>query len=160
MNIRTELRTGDLSFLQQSHTEFYHREYQYTIPFEYYVGKAISAFYESYTPERSRIWIVEQAGRRLGSLVLQDRGEAAQLRFFLLLPEAQGQGIGGQLLQNFLDFCREKGYQSAYFWTTDEQVVAGHLYRSVGFRVTEEKESQHFGRKTLEQRYELRFSRV
>ncbi|MEM1357247.1 MAG: GNAT family N-acetyltransferase [Bacteroidota bacterium] len=115
MKIRTDLRIGDLSFLQQSHTEFYYREYQYTVPFEYYVGKAISEFYESYTPERSRIWIVEKAGRRVGSLVLQDRGTTAQLRFFLLLPEVQGKGIGGQLLQHFLDFCQEKEYESAYF---------------------------------------------
>ncbi|MEM9259286.1 MAG: GNAT family N-acetyltransferase [Bacteroidota bacterium] len=157
MKIRTDLRVGDLSFLQQSHTEFYYREYQYTVPFEYYVGKAISEFYESYTPERSRIWMVEKAGRRVGSLVLQDRGTAAQLRFFLLLPEVQGEGIGKSLLQQFLAFCRDKGYQSAYFWTTDEQLAAGHLYRSVGFQVTEEKESMNFGRKTLEQRYELWF---
>lgn len=157
MNIRTGLQAGDLSFLQQSHAEFYFREYQYAIPFEYYVGKAISEFYESYTPERSRIWIVEKEGRRLGSLVLQDRGTAAQLRFFLILPEAQGQGLGKTLLQQFLTFCQAKGYQSAYFWTSNEQLVAGRLYRSVGFRVVEEQESTTFGRKVLEQRYELQF---
>lgn len=157
MTIRTVLQVGDLSFLQQSHTEFYFREYQYTIPFEYYVGKAIAEFYEGYTPERSRIWIVEAEGRRLGSLVLQDRGASAQLRFFLLLPEAQGQGIGKELLKQFLAFCQSKGYTSVYFWTTNEQLVAAHLYQSFGFRVVEEKESLTFGRKTLEQRYLLEF---
>lgn len=157
MNIRTNLQPGDLSFLLSSHTEHYLKEHGYTVPFEYYVGKAINEFYENYDPTRSCIWIVEENGYRLGSLVLQDRGTTAQLRLFLLLPAARGHGVGKALLRSFIAFCKEKTYRSAYFWTTDEQLAAARLYRSVGFQITEERTSETFGRPILEQRYELVF---
>ena len=157
MNIRTTLQPGDLSFLLSAHAAHYLKEHGYTVPFEYYVGKAINEFYENYNPARSRIWIVEENGFRLGSLVLQDRGTSAQLRLFLLLTDARGHGMGKDLLRRFIVFCNEKNFQSAYFWTTDEQVAAAHLYRSFGFQIAEERTSRTFGRPILEQRYELVF---
>lgn len=154
MTIRTQLLPGDLSFLISSHTDFYVREHGYTDKFEYYVAKSAVEFYEAYQPEESRIWIVEEdKGLRVGSLVLQHRGTAAQLRYFLLLPAAQGQGVGGRLLSMFQAYCQEKGYSSAYLWTTAEQEVAGRLYQSRGFQLVEEKPSEAFGKPLVEQRY-------
>ena len=157
MNIRTDLQPGDLSFLISSHTEHYLKVHGYATPFENIIAKAVVEFYESYDPDQSRIWIVEENGYRLGSLLLQDRGKEAHLRMFLLLPDARGSGIGRELLRRFIAFCHDKNYVSAYFWTTDEQVAAGKLYRSFGFRVTEEQVSEAFGRPLLNQRYELVF---
>jgi len=157
MTIRTTLEPGDLSFLLSTHAEFYLREHDYTVPFEYVVGKAITEFYEAYQRGRSCIWIPEVDGERQGSLVLQERGSVAQLRFFLLQPETQGKGIGKELLRLFIAFCKANAFESAYLWTTGEQAVAGKLYRSFGFRVVEERASETFGRPTVEQRYEVVF---
>jgi len=157
MTIRTTLEPGDLTYLQATHAEFYLKEHGYTVPFEYLVGKGITEFYEAYQRGRSCIWIPEEGGKRLGSLVLQERESVAQLRFFLLQPEAQGKGIGKKLLQLFMAFCKANAFESAYLWTTEEQAVAGKLYRSFGLRVVEERDSVTFGRPTVEQRYEVVF---
>ena len=156
MKIRTTLLPGDLSFLISSHTEFYNRELGYTEKFEYYVAKSAVEFYETYAPERSRIWIVEdEEGQRLASLVLQDRGLAAQLRYFLILPEFQGKGLGKKLLNQFMAYAQEKEYRSSYLWTTEEQEVAVGLYESFGYRLVEERPSSSFGKPLIERKYEL-----
>jgi peptidyl-dipeptidase Dcp len=158
MKIRTTLLPGDLSFLISSHTEYYSRELGYTEKFEYYVAKSAVEFYEAYVPNRSRIWIVEdEKGQRLASLVLQERGLEAQLRYFLILPEFQGKGLGRKLLNQFMAFAREKGYLSSYLWTTEEQEVAVQLYESFGYRMVEELPSSTVGKPLIERKYELVF---
>lgn len=156
MTIRTTLKTGDISFLLHSHAEYYHRELGYTHKFEYVVAKSLVRFYEAYDPARSRIWMVENdAEQRIGSLVLQDRGTAAQLSYFMILPAAQGKGLGRQLLESFFDFARQVGYKTCYLMTTEEQAVAVRLYEAFGFRLVAEKPSQAFGRPLMDQRFEV-----
>ncbi|MFT5998220.1 MAG: GNAT superfamily N-acetyltransferase [Neolewinella sp.] len=158
MKTRTHLLPGDLSFLISAHTEYYHRELGYTEKFEYIVAKSAVEFYEDYDPERSRIWIVENdAGERQASLVLHDRRTAAQLRYFLILPDLQGKGLGRGLLGQFMAFAREKGYLSSYLWTTEDQVVAVRLYESFGYRLVEERPSSSFGKPLIDRRYEVVF---
>lgn len=158
MKIRTNLQPGDLSFIISAHTEYYHRELGYTEQFEYIVAKSAVEFYEDYAADRSRIWIVEDdTGKRLASLVLHERGQAAQLRYFLILPGLQGKGLGRKLLSEFMAFARKKGYVSSYLWTTEEQEVAVWLYESFGYRLVEERPSSSFGKPLVERRYEVVF---
>jgi peptidyl-dipeptidase Dcp len=56
----------------------------------------------------------------------------------------------------FMSFLRERGYTSAYLWTTNEQEAAAALYKRFGFELTEENESTAFGKPLTEQRYDLR----
>jgi peptidyl-dipeptidase Dcp len=158
MKTRTHLLPGDLSFIISAHTEYYNRELGYTEKFEYVVAKSAVEFYEDYDPERSRIWIVENdAGDRQASLVLHERGTAAQLRYFLILPGLQGKGLGRDLLHQFITYAREKGYLSSYLWTTEEQEVAIRLYESFGYRLVEERASSAFGKPLIDRKYEVVF---
>ncbi|WP_020566831.1 GNAT family N-acetyltransferase [Neolewinella persica] len=158
MKIRTTLLPGDLSFIISAHAEYYHRELGYTEKFEYVVAKSAVEFYEAYDPKRSRIWIIEDdAGERQASLVLHDRGRAAQLRYFLILPKFQGKGLGRKLLHLFMAFTREKGYLSSYLWTTDDQEIAVRLYESFGYRLVEERPSSAFGKPLMDRKYEVVF---
>ena len=84
-----------------------------------------------------------------------DRGVTAQLRYFLIEPEYRGIGLGAKLLKLYMDFLRECGYQETYLWTTHELDKAAFLYRRLGFKLTEEKESTAFGKPLKEQRYDL-----
>jgi len=153
--IRTELRHGDLGYVVYLHGVLYGREYGYGIQFETYVAKGMCEFYEQYNPERNRIWACEHNGRMIGFLLLIDRGQAAQLRYFLIEPEYRGLGLGSKLLNLYMDFLRECGYKESYLWTTHELDAAIHLYKRIGYRITEEKESTSFGKALREQRYDL-----
>ena len=155
ISIRTELRPGDLGYVVHMHGALYGKEYNYGIQFESYVAKGLCEFYEKYDPQRSRVWICEHNNRRIGFLLLMDRMESAQLRYFLIEPEYRGIGLGSKLMNLYMDFLRECGYKTSYLWTTHELTTAANLYKRFGFQLTEDKESNAFGKPLREQRYDL-----
>ena len=162
ISIRIELRPGDIGYVTYMHGALYHKEYNYGLQFESYVAKGLCEFYEKYNPERNRIWACEHKrsrpadnDRMIGFLLLMDRGKAAQLRYFLIDPEYRGIGLGSKLMSLYMDFLHECGYKESYLWTTHELSTAAFLYKRLGFKLTEEKESTSFGKPLKEQRYDL-----
>ena len=155
ISIRTELRPGDMGYVTYMHGALYHKEYGYSLQFENYVAKGLCEFYEKYNPERNCIWACEHNDRMIGFLLLMDRGHAAQLRYFLIEPEYRGIGLGSKLMNSYMDFLRACGYKESYLWTTHELSTAAFLYKRLGFKLTEEKESTAFGKPLMEQRYDL-----
>jgi len=156
ITIRTELRPGDIGAVIHLHGSYYGRAHGFGIQFETYVAAGLHEFYEHYDPSRDRFWLCEHDGRLVGCLVLMHRpGDAAQLRYFLVLPEYRGIGLGRRLMELFMQFLSECHYRCAYLWTVDELPVAAALYRRFGFRLTAEKPSTAFGRPLKEQRYDL-----
>jgi peptidyl-dipeptidase Dcp len=162
ISIRTELRPGDIGNILSMHGRLYFKEYGYTGPFEYYVAQSLAEFVQLYNSERNRIWICEHKrsspvddDRMIGTLVLLDRGESAQLRYFLFEPEYRGMGLGTKLMDSFMEFLHDCGYKSSYLWTTEQQVVAAKVYMRYGYQLTEEKPSTAFGVPLMEQRYDL-----
>ena len=158
ISIRTELRPGDLGYITYLHGALYMKEYNYGIQFETYVAKGLCEFYEKYDPQKSRVWVCEHEDQIMGFLLLMDRGESAQLRYFLIKPEYRGIGLGSKLMNLYMDFLRECGYQKSYLWTTHELTTAANLYKRFGFQLTEEIESTSFGKPLREQRYDLSLS--
>jgi len=156
IEIRTELRPGDIGEIVRLHGVLYAREHGFGIQFETYVALGLHEFYAAYDPQRDCVWIGEHDGRMVASLLLMHRGaDTAQLRYFLIRPEDRGIGLGKRLMELWMQFLREHGYRSAYLWTVDELPVATALYRRYGFSLTEEKPSLSFGKPLREQRYDL-----
>ena len=153
--IRTELRPGDIGYVTYLHGSLYAKEYGYGIQFESYVAKGLCEFYEKYDPARNRVWVCEHDNRIIGFLLLMDRGETAQLRYFLIEPEYRGLGLGAKLLHLYMEFLHGCGYKGSHLWTTHELSTAAFLYKRLGFQLTEEKESTAFGKPLREQRYDL-----
>ena len=155
ISIRTDLRPGDIGYVIYMHGVLYGKEYQYGIQFETYVAKGLCEFYEEYDPRRNRVWICEHREKIIGFLLLMDRNEAAQLRYFLIEPDYREIGLGSKLLNMYVAFLKECGYQRSYLWTTHELAAAASLYKRIGFQLTEEKGSTSFGKPLREQRYDL-----
>ena len=156
IDIRTDLRLGDIGCIIQMHATLYGSEYGYGIQFETYVALGLHEFYAAYDTGRDRVWICEHGDRMVGSMLLMHRGsDTAQLRYFLIRPEYRGIGLGKCLMDLWMQFLRERGYRSAYLWTVDELPVATALYRRYGFTLTEEKPSTAFGKALREQRYDF-----
>jgi peptidyl-dipeptidase Dcp len=157
--IRTELRPGDIGYITHLHGKLYHDEYNYGIAFESYVAAGFHEFHKQYDPKRSCVWVCEDSEKIVGFLLLMDRGNAtAQLRYFILLPEYRGIGLGTRLMELYMQFLRSHNYKSSYLWTTHELYSAAYLYKKYGFILTEEKESNAFGKLLKEQRYDLTFA--
>jgi N-acetylglutamate synthase-like GNAT family acetyltransferase len=155
ISIRTILQPGDIGYVVYMHGAIYGREYNYGIQFETYVAKGLCEFYEKYDAQRNRVWVCEHNNKMIGFLLLMDRKETAQLRYFLIEPDYRDIGLGSKLLNMYMDFLRECGYKASYLWTTHELTTAASLYKRFGFQLTEEKESTSFGKPVMEQRYDL-----
>jgi len=136
ITIRTDLRPGDIGFVTYLHGDLYKKEYDYGIGFEYYVAVGLNEFYQQYDPSNNRIWMAEHQGNRVGFMLLMNRGEAVRL---------------------YMEFLKECKYKSSYLWTTHELDAAAHLYRKHGFVLTDEKESDAFGKHVIQNRYEIKF---
>jgi GNAT superfamily N-acetyltransferase len=155
ISIRTDLRPGDIGYVIYLHGNLYGKEYQYGVEFETYVAAGLLEFYHQYDARRNRVWICEHREEMIGFLLLLDRGDAAQLRYFLIQPQYRGIGLGKKLMTLYMDFMQQCGYTTSYLWTTNELSAAAELYQRAGFRLAEEKESVSFGKKLVEQKYEL-----
>lgn len=155
VSIRTALRPGDIGYITYLHGSLYHKEYSYGLQFESYVAKGLCEFYEKYDPKTNRIWACEHDDRMIGFLLLMNRGDAAQLRYFLIEPGYRGIGLGSKLMNLYMDYLQECSYKKSYLWTTHELSTAASLYKRHGFTLAEEKESTTFGKPLREQRYDL-----
>lgn len=156
ISIRTHLKSGDIGYIIYLHGSLYKKEYNYSIAFETYVAKGLYEFYSQYDPYKDGVWICEHNNSIIGFLLLMHRGNhAAQLRYFILLPQYRGIGLGKKLMELFMNWLKEHDYHSCYLWTTHEQREAAELYKKFGFQLVEEHESTAFGKLLKEQKYEL-----
>lgn len=155
IKIRTTLEPGDLGDVVQLHGRMYAREYGYGVMFEAYVAEGLAEFARQYQQGRGNAWVCEHDAKMVAFLVMMDRGESAQLRYFLVLPEYRGIGLGKYLMEAYMKALRQRGYRRCYLLTTHEQESAAHLYRKHGFILVEEHDSDLFGKPLKEQRYEL-----
>ncbi len=156
ITIRTQLRSGDIGYVIYMHGELYKKEYGYGISMEAYIANGFSEFYKNYDAKKDGVWIAEYNGKIVGFLLLMHReNHAAQLRYFILDPDFRGIGLGKKMAGFYMEYLKEKDYKSSYLWTTNELIAAAHIYKKMGFKLTEEFESTAFGKPVKEQRYDL-----
>jgi len=155
IKIRTNLLPGDLGYVAYLHGSLYAKECGYTIRFEKYVLEGLAEMAAGYSDDKDCVWIGAHEGTIVAFLAAVKREEGLQLRYFLIRPECRGMGLGRKMMELFMDFMRRKGYRKAFLWTTNEQQHAVKLYERFGFKLTEEKPSDAFGKPLVEQRYDL-----
>ena len=157
VTIRTELRPGDMGRVIALHGVLYAEEYGFDHGFEAYVAETVAEFGRLARPGLDRLWVAERDGRMIGSIAIVGREDgAAQLRWFLVAPDARRSGLGRRLVHEALEFCRGAGYRSVYLWTVTDLNAAARLYVRAGFQKTETKPpSMLWGVQLAEERYDL-----
>ncbi len=155
VTVRHEFRPGDIGFLTYLHGTLYAKDSGWDHTFEAYVAGPLSEFAKSHSA-REMIWLLDYNGTLAGSVTIVEAShDSAQLRWLLLHSDLRGKGLGRFLVDEALRFCREQNYRSVFLWTEASLVAAAGLYRSVGFRLTEEKTHTFWGSTVTEQRYDL-----
>jgi N-acetylglutamate synthase-like GNAT family acetyltransferase len=158
MRLRTELRPGDLGRIVSLHGELYARECGFDLTFEAYVAGPLAEFVRSHSPA-NRLWIAEHEDRIVGCVAIVAASTcAAQLRWYLVVPEMRGHGLGRRLLTEAIAFSRKQGYETVFLWTVSALIAAARQYRAAGFRKTEEKPGTMWGKDVVEEKYELELS--
>jgi GNAT superfamily N-acetyltransferase len=156
LQIRTEIRPGDIGYLIYLHGILYADEYDLDRTFEGYVATGLGEFAKSFDERKDRLWLAEDSGRIVGSIAIVGQADRkAQLRWFLVDPSSRGCGLGKRLIAAALEFCRSCGFRSVALWTIDELKAAAHLYQQAGFQRTEQKTHELWGAMRTEVRYDL-----
>jgi GNAT superfamily N-acetyltransferase len=134
--VRTTLCAGDLGRIIELHGTVYDPLPGFGLHFEAYVGKTIAEFVLDNKAE-GQIWLAERDGRLVGctAIALRDGGRG-QLRWVLVAASERGQGLGKQLVNDALLYCREHGCGSVFLETTDGLKESQTLYEQLGFGVT------------------------
>lgn len=146
LTLRCDLRPGDVGEMIRLHGMLYKRECGYDTAFEGYVCHTFADFITRYDPAKDRFWLAQRGGQMVGSIaVVSHTPEKAQLRWFLLLPEMRGRGLGKRMLQSAMDFCREQHYRTVFLETTDDQQKAIRMYEQAGFRQTDARDAYAWG---------------
>ena len=151
--IRT-LKPGEAGYIAYRHCVLYEKEFGLGGIFENYVMDALTQ-YIAEKPE-GEVWVAENNGRIVGSIAIVSTEEGiAQLRWFLIEPEYRGVGLGGQLLATAMEYCKRQKYRQVYLWTFQDLKAARHLYKSFGFSLTEQSESDTWKSGVVEERWDI-----
>lgn len=147
---------SDVEYIIRRHVELYQAEYGLSAVFAGDVDRGVRRLAANLNAAHECILIPEIEGRPLGSIaVARADDETAQLRYFLLEPEARGHGLGYRLVDAALAFCRRAGYTHVFLETFSKLTAARTIYQSRGFRITYTHQNPEWGEDVLEERWEL-----
>ncbi|MGY3439655.1 MULTISPECIES: N-acetyltransferase family protein [unclassified Marinovum] len=140
------LEVGDAGWLAMQHATLYARDEGFDATFEALVAEVLADFIRTHDPRCERAFIAWRGAARLGSIFctrLDD--ETAQLRLFLLIPEARGRGLGKQMLAACRAYAKGCGYRRMVLWTHRSHTAACGLYASTGWRLNGTRPVVSFG---------------
>jgi GNAT superfamily N-acetyltransferase len=149
---------GAIGRIAELHGTYYHKHWGFDLFFESKVAIELSEFLQRFNGAVDGFWVASVGQTVVGAIAIDgvnhDR-KGAHLRWFIVAPENQGQGIGKMLLEEAVEFCRKIKFSKVYLWTFAGLDPARHLYERFGFKLCEEHEGNQWGRIVTEQRFEL-----
>ena len=137
---------GAIGAITQLHGMYYHQNWDLGLYFEAKIATELSEFLNRFDPARDGFWLARDGEKFVGAIVIDGKdaeGEGARLRWFILDPAYQGQGVGNLLIEEAMSFCRRVGFRRVYLTTFAGLKAARHLYEKHGFRLSHEEDGSH-----------------
>ncbi|MBZ0302944.1 MAG: GNAT family N-acetyltransferase [Anaerolineae bacterium] len=137
---------GSLGRIVELHGTYYAEYWDLGLYFEAKVAVELANFLSRFDPARDGAWFAANDGVVVGAIFIDGKdaaGEGARLRWFILDPTYQGQGIGQRLMDAALNFCRQQRFLRVYLTTFSGLIAARHLYEKAGFRLCHEEDGTH-----------------
>lgn len=146
---------GAIGAIAAMHGRFYAREHGFGVYFEAKVAAECAGFCSRFDPARDGLWLLVDAGRILGSIVIDGTDTAgAHLRWFIVDDEVRGRGLGRRMLEAAMGFCRRAGHRQVHLTTFAGLDAARALYEQSGLRLVHEADGETWGARVHEQRFE------
>jgi GNAT superfamily N-acetyltransferase len=137
---------GALGRITELHGTYYHTRWDLGLYFEAKVAAELAAFLNRFDPACDGIWLACDGEKIVGAVVIDGHGaagEGARLRWFIIDPAYQGQGIGNRLMDAAMIFCQQVGFGRVYLTTFSGLSAARHLYEKHGFVLCREEDGSH-----------------
>ena len=149
-------REGDAEYIIRRHEILYLKEYGLSEVFAGYVEQGVHRLADHLNPAKECFLIPEVDHRPMGSIAIaRVDDQTAQLRYFLLEPEARGYGLGLRMVNSALDFARKVGYKHIFLETISALTTARTLYRRAGFQLVHSQRHAQWGSEVDEERWEM-----
>jgi len=156
ISISYAFEPGDLGRLIEIHGIQNFEDYGFSPVHEAYCAQIASDFMLNPNPGRSKAWLAKKDGDVVGSvLICELPDDVAQLRLLFADKSVRGSGLGRWLTEDSVRYCREAGFKEVFLWTVDGLERAISIYKSLGFKLTEEKTQMVWGRESRELRFDL-----
>lgn len=149
---------GAIGRITELHATYYKRHWDFDLFFESKVATELSEFLNRFNPVCDGFWLAMVHDKIVGSVAIDgsaNKIRGARLRWFIVDPDYQGQGIGQRLLGEAIAFCRKANMLRIYLHSFAGLDAARHLYEKFGFVLCEEKEDTTWGKTVREQTFEL-----
>ena len=150
-------RPGAIGRIVELHGTYYHDYWRFDQRFEAEVAAELGEFVARMS-WRDGLWLALAGGEVVGSIAVdggRDAGRCARLRWFIVAPRWQGRGIGSQLLDEALAFCRTSELKWVYLWTFAGLEAARRIYERFGFVLREERTDDVWGTEVTHQMFVL-----
>ena len=156
IQISSGYRAGLIGRITHMHMAYYAPFAGFGQRFESVVAGGLSSFCDRLHHPNNQIWLAIQDQQIVGSVAIdgEDLGNnTAHLRWFIMDDRVRGQGVGGQLLTQALQFVDAKEFEETQLWTFNGLHAARHLYESNGFKLAEENLGSQWSTEIMEQRF-------
>lgn len=132
-------RPGAIGRVVELHATYYHKHWGLGLVFEAKIAAELAEFMTQRDSVKSE----------------KKSGDDARLRWFIVEPHHQGQGVGQRLLTAALAHCRRRGIRRVWLTTFAGLDTARRLYEKAGFRLVSQRRSGEWGKTVIEQRFEI-----
>lgn len=150
------LQCGDLGQIARRHAMLYREEQSWDQGFELAVMQVMAEFLQNSPSEQQAGWVAEVNGEFAGCIFAMHEAEGvARLRCLLVEPKFRSHGLGNQLIEQCLTFCRQHDYRQVVLWTCDALVQARKLYARHGFECTKTWPETEFGQNLQSEHWQL-----
>lgn len=103
-----------------------------------YEDKTLDKMFEAYAEERSVYFVLEEAGKIIGSAGIAplagEKEHICELQKMYFSAEARGRGLGKEMMEVCLAFAREQKFTQCYLETLPYMKAAQKLYKRTGFK--------------------------
>lgn len=154
--MRRQLRDGDAAAIVALHERLYVAEYGVDERFVEGVSASVKSALARGWPAGGGVWLVDGDAGLSGCLALTDEGKGlAKIRWVLLSPELRGRGLGRRMAAEAVTEAQDLGFGRVELHTFAALRRAGAIYRSLGFVVESEEETEMWGPPITFQHYVL-----
>ena len=151
-------RPGAIGRVVEMHGTYYAKYHGLGLVMESNVASGLAEFLNRFDSKTDGFWIVVHKDRIVGSITINGQKretDGLRLRWFIVDDMYQGKGIGNELLQTALEFCKGLESNRVILHTFEGLDAARHLYEKNGFVLCKETKGLTHGIPLIEQMFVL-----